>query len=175
MRMGAPVAQILGRCSGRCFGVLVLVSTVFPLQCTKPCQVVTRDRAVTETTIVLHTFRSHLVGCVVSVTFSSVVSVTHKTVTSPRPLKMADSMPLDTAVESVPIPIARQKTGAKGDHKAAVLGDVKSSSLHIISDLDERRVLRKEKQSTCSRQETGYNEYLFPTQIALPTLSKMDS
>jgi hypothetical protein len=93
-----------------------------------------RDRAVTETTSVLHAlFRSHLVGCVVSVTLSRVVSVTSKTVTSLHALKMADSVPLDTAVDSVPIPIACQKMGAKGGHKATLSDDVKSSSLHSTS------------------------------------------
>ena len=82
-----------------------------------PC----RDRAVTETTSFLHAlFRSHLVGCVVSVTLSRIVSVTSKSVTSLHALKMADSVPLDTAVDSVPIPIARQKMGAKGGHTATL-------------------------------------------------------
>jgi hypothetical protein len=38
---------------------------------------------------------------------------------------MADSVLLDIAVDSVPIPNARQKTGAKGGHKAALSDDVK--------------------------------------------------
>ena len=54
-----------------------------------------RDRTVTETTRVF--------ARVVSVTLSRVVSVTSKTVTSLHALKMADSVPLDTAVDSVPI------------------------------------------------------------------------
>ena len=80
-----------------------------------------RDRTVTETTLVsVALFRSHFEGRVVCVKFSRVVSVTHKTVTSLLPPKMADSMPLDTAEDSVPIPIALQKTGAKRGHKAAL-------------------------------------------------------
>jgi hypothetical protein len=80
-----------------------------------------RDRTVTETTrVLLALFRSHLVGCVVSVTLSRVVSVTSKTVTSLHALKMADSVTLDTAVDSVPNPIARQKMGAKGGHKTTL-------------------------------------------------------
>ncbi len=115
----------LFRCS--CFGVGGFFSTVYKA-------VPSRDRTVTETTrVLLALFRSHLVGCVLSVTLSRVVSVTSKTVTSLHALKMADSVPLDTAVDSVPIPIARQKMGANGGHKATLSDDVKSSSLHSTS------------------------------------------
>ncbi len=67
-----------------------------------------RDRIVTETTCFALTLRCH--------TFSRCFSL--------HALKMVDSVPLDTAVDSVPIPIARQKMGAKGGHKATLSDDV---------------------------------------------------
>ncbi len=102
-------------------------------------------------------------GCVVPssipITFSRVISITDKTVTSPHALKMADSVPLDTT-DSAPAParwrevdsvlshilIARQKTGhgQKGGPKAAVLTDDVKLKLaqHISSELDARHVLQ---------------------------------
>ena len=137
-----------------------------------------RDRAVTETTIVLLAlFRSPLESCVVSVTLCRVVSVTQKTVTSLLALKMADSVPLDTAADSVPIPIARQKTVPKGGHKAVLTDDVKLKlAQHISSELDVRHVLlisgKRNKQHVVDEMLVLTNEYLFPSQITKPTLSK---
>ena len=75
-------------------------------------------------------------------TLCRVVSVTQKTVTSLLALKMADSVPLDTAADSVPIPIARQKTVPKGGHNAVLTDDVKLKlAQHISSELDVRHVL----------------------------------
>ncbi len=140
--------------------------------------VLCRDRAVTETTSFLHAlFRSHLVGCVVSVTFSRVVSVTDKTVTSLHALKLADSVPLDTAVDSVPIPIARQKTDQKGGPKAVLTDDVKLKlAQHISSELDARHVLlisgKRDKNHVVDEMLELTNEYLVPSQITKATLNK---
>ena len=64
---------------------------------------------------------------------------------------MADSVPLDTAVDSVPIPIARQKTGQKGGPKAVLTDDVK---LKLAAHQFGRSkacttYFRKEKQTAC--------------------------
>ncbi len=58
-------------------------------------------------------FRSHFVAL-----FRSAVTALH-------PPKRADSVPLDTAVDSVPIPIARQKTVPKAVLKAVLSDNLK--------------------------------------------------
>ena len=111
-------------------------------------------------------------------TLCRVVSVTQKTVTSLLDLKMADSVPLDSAADSVPIPIARQKTVPKGGHKAVLTDDVKLklAQRHISSELDVRHVLlisgKRNKQRVVDEMLFLTNEYLFPSQITKPTLSK---
>jgi hypothetical protein len=126
----------LFRCS--CFGVGVFFSTVYKA-------VPSRDRTVTETTrVLLALFRSHFklggsrcFGHTLSRCFGH-----QKNVTSLHPLKMADSVPLDAAVFSVPIPIARQKTVLKGVPKAVLSDDVKLKlAEHINSDMEVRHVL----------------------------------
>jgi len=55
---------------------------------------------------------------------------------------MADSLPLGTAVESVPIPIARLKSGPKSGVKSALSDDVRLKlAQHINSELEIRHVL----------------------------------
>jgi hypothetical protein len=58
------------------------------------------------------------------------------TVTFLHPLKMADSVPLDTAVDSVYIPVARQKSIPKRVPKAILSDDVKLKlAQHINSEM----------------------------------------
>ena len=103
----------------RCFGVVALMSAFFSLQYTKYYEAVpSHDRAVTEATMVLHVFfRSHSwpAGSRGLRCFGHT-----KNVTSLRPLKMEYSVPLDTTVDSGPIPTARLKTSANVGHKAAL-------------------------------------------------------
>ncbi len=57
---------------------------------------------------------------------------------------MADSLPLGTTVNSVPISIARQKSCPKAGKKSALSDDVRlklaQHMLHINSELDKRHV-----------------------------------
>jgi hypothetical protein len=84
---------------------------------------------------------------------------------------------LDTAVDSVPIPIARQKTGQKGGPKAVLTDDVKLKlAQHISSELDARHVLlisgKRGKNHVVDEMLELTNEYLFPSQITKATLNK---
>ena len=104
-------------------------------------------------------------------------NVVSPTVTSLSPLKMADSLPLDSAIESVPVPIARQKTGPKGGPKSSLSDDVKlKMAQHISSDLDARHVLliqgKRNKQHFLEEMLVDTNEYLTPKIITKATLNK---
>ncbi len=100
-----------------------------------------------------------------------------KTVTSLHPLKMADSVPLDTAVDVVPTPGVRLKNVPKGVPKAVLSDDVKLKlAEHIHSDMEVRHVLhisgKRNKQHVVEKMLTATNEYLTPSQITKATLSK---
>jgi hypothetical protein len=100
-----------------------------------------------------------------------------KTVTSLRSLKMADSLPSGIAVDSVSIPIARQKSGPKAGQKSALSDDVKLKlAQHISSDLEIRHVLlipgKRNKQHVITELLDHTNEYLTPMNITKATLNK---
>jgi hypothetical protein len=90
---------------------------------------------------------------------------------------MADSVPLDAAVDSVPIPIACQETVLKGVPKAVLSDDVKLKlAEQINSDMEVRHVLlisvKRNKQHMVEEMPLATNEHLFPSQITKATLCK---
>jgi hypothetical protein len=87
-----------------------------------------------------------------------------------HPLKMADSVPLDSAVDLVPIPGVRLKNVPKGVPKAVLSDDVKLKlAEHINSDMEVRHVLlisgKRNKLHVVEEMLTATNEYLTPSQI----------
>ena len=83
---------------------------------------------------------------------------------------MADCVPLDTSVDSVHIPVARQKSIPKGFTKAVLSDDVKLKlAEHINSEMEVRHVLlisgNRNKQHVVEEMLLATNEYLIPSQI----------
>ena len=86
-------------------------------------------------------------------------------------------MPLETAVDAVPVPISRQKTGPKAGHKNLLSDDVKLKlAEHISSDLDVRYILlipgKRNKQHVTAELLALINDYLTPVNVTKSTLNK---
>jgi hypothetical protein len=90
---------------------------------------------------------------------------------------MADSLPLDTAVDSVPVPISRQESGPKSGQKSALSDDVRLKlAQHISSELEIRHVIlipgKRNKIHVIEELLAHTNEYLTPVTITKATLNK---
>ncbi len=93
------------------------------------------------------------------------------------PLKMADSVPLDTAIDSIPIPIVGQKTVPNGVLNAVLSDDEKLMlAEHIDSDMEVRHALlisgKRNKHHVVEEMLLAKNEYLISSQTTKATLCK---